>query len=189
MTLWTMTTEWANIWQTLLSNGFTNMFPWQRLNYNSEELCFLHSLYQGVISGTSLEFSQLSRVEAGSDISTVALWVIGGNKKGGLESETVKYGRKSHGTQTQEWLHWQGPAAIVNDRLVFSSERAPTLTNLQLSDSNKYLVISSRWMLYFKTDWPTDRRSYYKTRIQFSQLWDICQPVRAYAEDIVRMCN
>jgi hypothetical protein len=44
----------------------------------------------------------LSRVEAGSNTSTVALRVVGGNKKGSLESETVKYGRESHGTQTPE---------------------------------------------------------------------------------------
>jgi hypothetical protein len=37
----------------------TNMFPWQRLNYSSEERCFLHGPCQGVINRTSLEFSQL----------------------------------------------------------------------------------------------------------------------------------
>jgi hypothetical protein len=41
-------------------------------------------------------------------------------------------------------------------RPVFSSERAPTLTSLQLSNSNKDLVLSPRWMLYSKTDWPTE---------------------------------
>jgi hypothetical protein len=34
-----------------------------------------------------------------------------------------------------------------------------TTTNLQLSDSNKNLVISLRWVLYSKTDRPTDHRS------------------------------
>jgi hypothetical protein len=34
----------------------------------------------------------------GSNISTVALRVVGGDKKGSLESGTVKYGRESHGT-------------------------------------------------------------------------------------------
>jgi hypothetical protein len=34
-----------------------------------------------------------------------------------------------------------------------------TSTNPQLSDSNKNLVVSPRWVLYSKTDWPTDRRS------------------------------
>jgi hypothetical protein len=35
----------------------------------------------------------------------------------------------------------------------------PTSTNPQLSDSNKNLVVSPKWVLYSKTDWPTDRRS------------------------------
>jgi hypothetical protein len=43
---------------------------------------------------------------------------------------------------------------IVKDRPDLSSERAP-----QLSDSNKNLVISPRWVLHTKIDWPTDRRS------------------------------
>jgi hypothetical protein len=35
----------------------------------------------------------------------------------------------------------------------------PTSTNKQLSDSNKNLVLSPRWLLYSNIDWPTDRRS------------------------------
>jgi hypothetical protein len=43
--------------------------------------------------------TQLSiRVEEGSNAFTVALRVVGIDKKGSLESETVKYGRESHGT-------------------------------------------------------------------------------------------
>jgi hypothetical protein len=42
-----------------------------------------------------------SRVEAGSNTSTVALRVVGGDKNGSLES-AVKYGRESHGTRTRE---------------------------------------------------------------------------------------
>jgi hypothetical protein len=41
-----------------------------------------------------------SRVEAGSNTSTVTLRVVGGDEKGSLKSETVKYGRKSQGTTT-----------------------------------------------------------------------------------------
>jgi hypothetical protein len=67
----------------------------------------------------------VTRVEAGSNTSTVAPRVVGGDEKGSLESETVKYGSNSHGTRTREWLRWRGPAAIVNDRPVLSSERAP----------------------------------------------------------------
>jgi hypothetical protein len=35
----------------------------------------------------------------------------------------------------------------------------PTSTNPQLSDSNKDRVVIPKWLLYSKTDWPTDRRS------------------------------
>jgi hypothetical protein len=62
-----------------------------------------------------------SRVEAGSNTSTVTLRVVGGDEKGSLESETVKYDHESHGTRTRELLHWRGPSAIVNDRHVLSS--------------------------------------------------------------------
>jgi hypothetical protein len=43
-----------------------------------------------------------SRKEAGSNASTPILRVLGDDEKGSLESETVKYGRESHGTQTRE---------------------------------------------------------------------------------------
>jgi hypothetical protein len=61
-------------------------------------------------------------VEAGSNTSTVALRVAGGDEKGSIESETVKYGHESHGTRTRKWLRLRGPAAIVNDRPDLSSE-------------------------------------------------------------------
>jgi hypothetical protein len=43
-----------------------------------------------------------SRVEAGSNTSTVTLRVVVGDEKGSLESETVKYGHESHGTRTRK---------------------------------------------------------------------------------------
>jgi hypothetical protein len=45
---------------------------------------------------------QLISVEAESNTSTIALRVVGGDKKGSHKSETVKYGREFHGTQTRE---------------------------------------------------------------------------------------
>jgi hypothetical protein len=48
------------------------------------------------------------------------------------------------------------------DRLTDSRNVTLTSTykdNPQLSDSNENLVVSSKWVLYFKTDWQTDRRS------------------------------
>jgi hypothetical protein len=46
--------------------------------------------------------SDQSRVKAGSNTSTAALRVVGGDIKGSLESDTVKYGLEFHGTKTQE---------------------------------------------------------------------------------------
>jgi hypothetical protein len=52
-------------------------------------------------------------VEAGSSTSTVILRVVGGDEKGSLKSERVKYGRESQGTQIRERLRWQEPAAYI----------------------------------------------------------------------------
>jgi hypothetical protein len=43
-----------------------------------------------------------TRVEAVSNISTVTLRVVGGDEKGSLKSETVKYGHESYGTRTRK---------------------------------------------------------------------------------------
>jgi hypothetical protein len=56
-------------------------------------------------------------VKAGSNTSTVTLQVAGGDEKGNLKSETVKYGRESQETGTRERLRWRGPAAYIKDRL------------------------------------------------------------------------
>jgi hypothetical protein len=67
----------------------------------------------------------VTRVEAGSNTSTVTLQVVGGDEKGSLKTETVKYGREIQGTQTRERLRWRGPATYTKDIPVLSSERAP----------------------------------------------------------------
>jgi hypothetical protein len=41
-------------------------------------------------------------VEAGSNTSTVTLRVVGGDEKGSLKSETVKYGHESQGTAERQ---------------------------------------------------------------------------------------
>jgi hypothetical protein len=61
----------------------------------------------------------------GIEYSTVTLRVVGGDEKGSLKSEIVKYGRESQGTRAKERLRWQGPAAYIKDRPVLSPERAP----------------------------------------------------------------
>jgi hypothetical protein len=52
-------------------------------------------------------------VEAGSNASTVTIRVVGGDEKGSLKSETVKYGHESQGTWTRERLRWQGPVEHI----------------------------------------------------------------------------
>jgi hypothetical protein len=63
---------------------------------------FLRRPCRGVIGRRGIEFNQLSRVEAGSNTSTVNLRVVGGDEIGSLVSEIVKYARESHGTRTAE---------------------------------------------------------------------------------------
>jgi hypothetical protein len=53
-------------------------------------------------------------VEAGSNTSTVTLRAVGGDERGSLKSETVKYGREYQGTGTR--LRWQGTVAYTVDR-------------------------------------------------------------------------
>jgi hypothetical protein len=43
-----------------------------------------------------------TRVETGSNTSTVTLRVVGGDEKGSLETETVKCGHESYGTRTRK---------------------------------------------------------------------------------------
>jgi hypothetical protein len=68
---------------------------------------------------------QFSRVEAGSNTSTVTLRVVGGDENVSLKSEREKCGRESQQTRTRERLRWQEPAACTKDRPVLSSEMAP----------------------------------------------------------------
>jgi hypothetical protein len=53
---------------------------------------------------TEARIVQDPRVEAGSNTSTVTLRVVGGDEKGSLKCETVRYGLKSQGTTTRERL-------------------------------------------------------------------------------------
>jgi hypothetical protein len=76
--------------------------------------------------------------EAGSNTSIVTLRVVGGDEKGSLKSETVKYDRESQGTRTRERLRWQGPAVYTSDRPVLSSER----TSHKKQDRNCQTVIN-----------------------------------------------
>jgi hypothetical protein len=119
-----------------------------------EMLCFLRGPCRVVIKGEG------RCVESGSNTSTVALRVVGSGEKGSFESERVKYGRKSQGTRTREWLRWRGPAAMQTIDSSFHQRERPISTNPQMSDSNKNLVISLKWVLYSKqTGRPTVGRN------------------------------
>jgi hypothetical protein len=56
-----------------------------------------------VIESSEFREFENSRVEAVSNTSTVALRVVGGDEKGSLKSETVKYGHESNETRTREY--------------------------------------------------------------------------------------
>jgi hypothetical protein len=125
---------------------------------NCLKRCFVCDPCRRVVSRTRLEFSYLkTRVEAGSNTSTVTQRVVVGDEKGSLKSETVKYGREYQGTQTREILCWQGPVAYTKDRpphLV--RECAPQKQDRNCQTSNKYLVMGSRWSSTPRlTDWPS----------------------------------
>jgi hypothetical protein len=83
-------------------------------------------LFELVISfGSPRSYKRGALVEAVSNTSTVTLRDVGGDEKGSLKSETVKYGHEFQGTPTRERLRWRGPAAYAKDRPVLSSGRAP----------------------------------------------------------------
>jgi hypothetical protein len=72
----------------------------------------------GYITKSFLKKRLVTRVEAGSNTSTVTLRVAGGNEKGSLESVALKYGHEPQGNRTRERLRWRGPAAYSKDRPV-----------------------------------------------------------------------
>jgi hypothetical protein len=82
-------------------------------------------------------------VKAGSNTSTVALRVVGGDVEGSLESETVNMITSPKGLRPENDCAGDGQPSRQRER--------PTSTHPQLSDSNKYLVLSPRWVLYSKT--------------------------------------
>jgi hypothetical protein len=52
----------------------------------------------------------------------MTLRVVGGDEKGSLKTDTVKYSRETQGTRALERLRWGGPAAYTKDRPILSSE-------------------------------------------------------------------
>jgi hypothetical protein len=64
-------------------------------------------------------------VEAGSNTSTVTLRVVGGDEKGSLKSETVKYGRKLQGTRTEKDCAGKGQRHIQKQTRPLVREGTP----------------------------------------------------------------
>jgi hypothetical protein len=100
-----------------------------------------------------------SHVEAESNTSTVTLRVVGGDVKGSLVSETVNMVTSPPGLGPENDCTAEGQQQLQMTDPASRQRKCPTLTNPQLSECNKNLVVSPRWVLYSKTDWPTDRRS------------------------------
>jgi hypothetical protein len=71
---------------------------------------------------------QFTRVDAGSNTSTVTLRVVGGDEKGSLKSETVKYGHESQGTRTRERLPGEGQQHMQKTDLSSPQIGRPTKT-------------------------------------------------------------
>jgi hypothetical protein len=99
-----------------------NYIQWKLRNERFQRNVFISMKAKGRIFSNML---CVTRVEAGSNTSTVTLRVVGGDEKGSLKCETVKYGCESEGTWTREGLRWQRPAAYTKDRPNLSSEGAP----------------------------------------------------------------
>jgi hypothetical protein len=79
---------------------------------------------------------------------------------GGITGPPCSCGDINTGTWSQIWdSKIYCILYIVKVRPVLSSKRALHIKKPQWSDSNKNLYVSPRWVLYSKTDLPTDRRS------------------------------
>jgi hypothetical protein len=74
-----------------------------------------------------------TRVEAGSNTSTVTLRVVGGDKKGSLKCETVKYGLKSQGLEPEKHCAGKGQQHIQKTDPTSRQRGRPTRTRPQLS--------------------------------------------------------
>jgi hypothetical protein len=97
-----------------------NPFLGNRISKHAYNNTVIVQSVQSGIRNKIVAIQLVTRVEAGSNTTTVTLRVVGGDEKGSLKSETVKYGREYQGTRTRERLRWQGPPAYTNDRPVLS---------------------------------------------------------------------
>jgi hypothetical protein len=74
-------------------SSICSLFDFRRVR-QGRQICWRKFVgYVGQYILSSFLLNDTTRVEAGSNTSIVALRVVGGDGKGSLESETVKYGR------------------------------------------------------------------------------------------------
>jgi hypothetical protein len=109
---------------SLLSSRFLLM---QQLAYNNGRALFsTWSVPRCYKQATGLGLSQnlVPRSKTGRPCSW-RIWIRGPGPPGSwsLKSDIVKFGHESRWTRTWEWLGLRGPAAIVHDRPILSSER------------------------------------------------------------------
>jgi hypothetical protein len=116
---------------------------------NCSKLCYLHGPCRDVISRI---------IEAGSNTSTVTLRVVGGDEKGSLECETV-WSRDPRGSDQRKIALARASSIYKSQTRPLVREGAPQEKNRNCHTSNKDLVVSPKWALYTKTDWPADCRS------------------------------
>jgi hypothetical protein len=83
--------------------------------------------------------------------STVTLRVIGGDEKESLKSEIALERTSS--------TYKRPTRPLVREGALQEQDR-------NCHTSNKDLVVSPKWVLYSKTDWPAGRRSYIRLRLR-----------------------
>jgi hypothetical protein len=98
---------WFTQWTATVSLNNIN-----RLFVVMETECVPCEVRTGYSSDFDFGLTFQTRVEAGSNTSTVTLGVVRGDEKGSLKTETVKYGDESQGTRTRDRLPGEGQQHI-----------------------------------------------------------------------------
>jgi hypothetical protein len=103
--------ERVSVCCSLLGNARNNKFAAQRrdrcyamigTHVSTTDVEFPVRSARMLYNATDCDFDFSPSVEAGSNTSTVALRVVGGDEKGTLKSETEKYSHEFRGTRTRE---------------------------------------------------------------------------------------
>jgi hypothetical protein len=105
----------------VLGNGPTN-------THSDESHVFSVKSEPNVYNERRKIIGSYTRVEARSNTSTVTLRVVGGDEKGSLKSETVKYGRESQGTRQEKDCAGKGQQHIQKADPTSRQRGRPTRT-------------------------------------------------------------